>query len=132
MTEHQDQQQPGSPARRRVPPVARERAAVTRPTSLLPRPKGLPPLRATDSRRPPRLPSPEELGTMLAVGGQPGEDERLDRGLVRAAMDPTYRVKVHLRVQDLRTRPYHPAADPFLVVGWALVLLWVLRIFGVL
>ncbi len=56
-------------------------------------------------RRPSSVPSPEALGTMVAVGGRAGEDARLDAGLVAAALDRPYRARVVERVRDLRARP---------------------------
>lgn len=55
--------------------------------------------------RPSSVPTPELLGTMVHVGGRPGEDPRLDAGLVAAALDRPYRARVVSRVRDLRARP---------------------------
>lgn len=80
-------------------------------------------------RRPSSVPSPEQLGTMVAVGGRPGEDARLDAGLVAAALDRPYRARVVERVRDLRTRPYtwaRRAVDVAWCVGFVAGLAFVL------
>lgn len=88
--------------------------------------------RFTSRRRPRSCPSPEELGTMLAVGGRAGEDPRLDAGLVAAALDRPYAIRVHLRVRDLRTRPYHPLLDAFVWAAGLVAGTFVAHVFGML
>lgn len=73
----------------------------------------------TPSRRRPPTPTPELVGTMLHVGGEPGEDPRLDAGLVRAALDRTYRRAVLVRVRDLRARPRTRAGFVLDAAWWA-------------
>lgn len=58
----------------------------------------------------------------LEVGGQPGEDHRLDAGLQRMALDVTYRGRVVLEVRGLRamrrSSRRRQQRDAWAVVAW--------------
>lgn len=85
---------------------------------------------ASSSRHRPATPPPPaaHLATMLHVGGESGEDPRLDAGLVRAALDRPYRHEVVVHLRDRRARPYERRHQLLDMAWWAGFLLAMLAL----